>query len=115
MKDTEFNKQLLEKFPNLKEKFDKEFPYEDKMETGKHVTIEQVWWPFFLEAIRKNNKDLITKFCQYVDELMALGEDCQNVVYVSIIENLASEKIDITKLPFKPEYMKLYVDYYNNF
>lgn len=110
MTNSSFNKLLIEKFPELNSNFTGAF----NLETGKHVSIEMIFMPFFLKAINTNDIFLINRCCNFVDEMYESDDEITNVVEVSIIEGLADNSIDITKFPFKEVNLAKYIEYYNN-
>ena len=55
MQAKELNSLLLEKFPELKKKFDDETSWQDGIETGSFIVFEDVFMPF-LEANIELNK-----------------------------------------------------------
>ena len=91
MTSKELNENLLLNFPELKEKFEDETSWQEGIDTGSFVVFEDVFMPFVKDSIKNNSKDIINKIFDYVEKLSLNNDEyVQNVLYVAILENIAS-------------------------
>ena len=53
MDSREFNSMLLNRFPNIKESFEKATSWQDGIDTGSTVVLEDVFMPYLLACFEK--------------------------------------------------------------
>jgi hypothetical protein len=91
MTSKELNEDLLLNFPELRERFEDVTSWQEGIETGSFVVFEDVFMPFIKESIKNNSKDIINRIFEYIEKLfLNKDEYVQNVLYVAVLENIAS-------------------------
>ena len=115
MTSKELNENLLLNFPELKEKFEDETSWQEGFDTGSFVVFEDVFMPFVKDS-KKNNKDIINRIFDYIEKLSLNNDEyAQNVLYVAILENIASfeDEQKYTKY-FKNNTLKIFNENYKD-
>ncbi|MCQ2796729.1 MAG: hypothetical protein MJ213_05495 [Bacilli bacterium] len=110
MSPKELNTKLLEKFPELNDKFNEQTSWQEGISTGSIVVFEDVFMPFIINAVEKNLTDSIKNIFEFVEELISSNDEyAKNVVEVAIIENIGSYDIKDKIAKFLlPESLKSY-------
>ena len=83
--------------PDIKENFDNICKELDRIETESTIVMEDVFMPFFLNAINSNDHDLILKYKLFIEWLTDYYDDeyAGDVLVISIYEyihSLSNEK-----------------------
>lgn len=87
MSPGELNRMLLDKVPEISEKFKEETSWQDGMDTGSHLVFEDVLSFFVLD--HADDKELMTRIFDFIEELLDLDDFyALNVVTVSFIESI---------------------------
>lgn len=90
----ELNKELLEKFPEVTESFEKETSWQDGLNTGSTVVFEDVFMPYIIRCVELNLKDEIERIFEYIEECTTSSDKYKkSVIGVAIIENIHSYDI----------------------
>ena len=86
----ELNTLLLNKFPELKEKFEEETSYQDGIETGSFIVFEDVFMPFLESNVELHNEEMVERIYSFIEELCDIKDEyVENILFVAILENLA--------------------------
>ena len=89
MTSYELNKILIDKFPNLEERYLEEVSFQDGNNTGSHIVFGDVFTPYLKKCILEANKDEYVKMLNFIEELLNMKDSyVDEVVYFSIIENI---------------------------
>ena len=114
MQSKELNNLLLEKFPELNEKFIEETNWQEGIETGSFIVFEDVFMPFLEVNIEMNNADIIERIYSFIESLCYIDDKyVQNVLYVAIFENIASYANPIPFVqPLKEKSMEIFNENY---
>lgn len=110
----ELNIDLLDNFPELKNKFDEETSWQDGIDTGCFITFEDVFMPFVRDQVLKDNKKIINRIFDYIENLSySKDEYVENIFYVAILETFYSFN-DLYKFAiyFKENTKKLFIESY---
>ncbi len=87
----ETNENLLSKFPQLKEKFEEETSWQEGLDTGSFVVFEDVFMPYVKSVVSDKKEKEIKEVFSYIEFLANVKDDyVKNIVYVAILENIAS-------------------------
>lgn len=89
MTSRELNLNLVKCFPEIKDVYLQETSWQDSDETGSHVVYADVFVPFIKEQIAENNKALLVRIFEYIEQLLTLSDEYTNeVVALSVLESL---------------------------
>ena len=101
MNERELNELLLEKFPEIKKSFDAYTEWQDGIDTGSFLVVEDVLMEYIKKVLCKKDYKKIAYFCETIEEIYAKNDEyATNVIVVGILENLKCS-----------EYADLIVDY----
>ena len=90
MESKELNTLLLNKFPELKEKFEEETSWQDGIETGSFIVFEDVFMPFLESNVELHNEEMVERIYSFIEELCDIKDEyVENILFVAILENLA--------------------------
>ena len=90
MISAELNKMLVNKLPNLKERYFDEVNWQEGDETGSHTVYGDVLAPYLTECILKDSKQEYLVVFDFLEELLALNDKyATEVVALSVFESLA--------------------------
>ncbi len=91
MTSKDLNQNLLSNLPQLKTKFDEETSWQEGIDTGSFIVFEDVLMPYFKEIVTNKKKKEIDQVFEYIESLANTKDEyVENVVYVAILENIAS-------------------------
>ncbi|MBR0490513.1 MAG: hypothetical protein IJJ82_00505 [Clostridia bacterium] len=86
------NLMLVEKFPELKDKYEEEISWQEGNETGSHVVYGDIFVPFIKEKIEEKNDIKLEIICEFIEELIKMKNDyVEEVVKFSIIEGILDD------------------------
>ncbi|MBE6651087.1 MAG: hypothetical protein E7613_07220 [Ruminococcaceae bacterium] len=96
MTSKELNMKLIELLPEIKRLYEDETSWQEGDETGSHTVFSDVFFPYILNNIEdikvtKKNFDIIEKILELHDEY------ADEVITLSILENLFYEQLDVQK------------------
>lgn len=88
MTKIDINTKLLEIIPEIKELFNSVTSWQDGIDTGSTVVIEDVFMVYLKESIKNNNYDCIKKCTSFIEWLSEYINDeyAGNVLVISIFE-----------------------------
>lgn len=96
MTSKEFNELLLAEFPEIKDDFDKYVEWQDGIETGSFLVVEDVFMNYFYSKIEELNFQIINKICSFIEKVYLLKDEyASNVIVVGILENLKSSEYSV--------------------
>lgn len=114
MTKTRINEQLIKMIPELKDEFNSYCSDLDGINTGSTIVMEDIFMPFFLKAINRNDNILIKKAEFFIDWFSNYYDDeyAGEVLFISIYENIHSlpnekEIVNILPLNAKQQYEKI--------
>lgn len=83
------NKLLLDKFPELIERFEEYTSWQDGMETGCFLTYEDLLLPLARQALDERDEEFLSHLGSFIEGLMTSGDSyAVNVAIVGLIEGL---------------------------
>ena len=89
MLNEKLNKLLINKFPNLKDKYLDEVSWQEGDNTGSHVVYGDVLTPYLSECIKNNNQQEFQNIFNFLEELLLLEDKyIDEVVYFSVFESV---------------------------
>ena len=96
MTSKELNMKLIELLPEIKCLYEDETSWQEGDETGSHTVFSDVFFPYILNNIEdikvtKKNFDIIEKILELHDEY------ADEVITLSVLENLFYEQLDVQK------------------
>lgn len=96
MTSKDFNELLLSEFPEIKEDFDKYVEWQDGIETGSFLVVEDVFMKYFYAKIEELDFQTINKICSFIESTYLLNDEyASNVIVVGILENLKSSEYSV--------------------
>ncbi len=102
MKPVDINKQLLNTIPEIKELFDSVANWQDGIETGSTIIIEDVFMVFLKSCIKSNDKAGISKCTLFLEWLSDFIDDdyAGEILVISVFEYIhyASDQIELEKV-----------------
>ncbi len=91
--DVKFNNLLINKFPDLKEDFNKNTSWQDGLETSIILTYEDVFVPYIVNQLNSNNLDEITKIVNLIEDMITSNDDyLYNVALIGVLEALRGKE-----------------------
>ena len=114
MDSKELNSLLLEKFPDIKTRFEQETNWQEGIETGSFIVFEDAFMPFLEANVEMNNTDMIERIYCFIESLCDIDDEyVQNILYVAILENIAGYVNPEPFIkPLKEKSMKIYNENY---
>ena len=98
MKEKELNLKLIEKFPELKLKYEDEVNWQEGDDTGSHVIYGDVFVPFIKEMLNKKNNEKLNEIFDFIEALLNMNDDyIEDVLSVSVIESIIYNDINLIK------------------
>ena len=89
MKCSDLNLKLLERFPELKDRFDSEASWQYGIDTGSFIIYEDVFNNYLEENMDLNNEEVINKCFDFIEELSNIDDEyVLNLLVVGIFENM---------------------------
>ena len=89
MTERELNELLLTKFPEIKKDFDEYTEWQDGMDTGSFLVVEDVLMEYVKKVLTKKDYKKIVYFCETIEEIYAKNDEyATNVIVVGVLENL---------------------------
>ncbi len=97
MTERELNELLLTKFPEIKKDFDTYTEWQDGLDTGSFLVVEDVLMEYIRKVLGKKDYKKIAYICETIEEIYSKNDEyATNVIVVGILENLkCSEYADI--------------------
>ena len=94
-KPEEMNRILLDRFPELKNRFIEETSWQDGINTGSYVVYQDVLMPYIVECFSKNDTDAINRIIAFVEDLASSDDyEVRNLIGVTIIDNVRMYDIE---------------------
>lgn len=91
MTSKELNENLLLNLPQLKKRFDDETSWQEGIDTGSIVVFEDILMPYVKEIVINKSQNEINQVFENIESLANMKDEyVENVVYVAILENIAS-------------------------
>jgi len=90
MTSAELNKMLVNKFPELKEKYIDEVSWQEGDDTGAHTVYGNVLTPYLVDCISKDNRQEFQAIFDFLENLLEIEDSyIDEVVYFSVLESIA--------------------------
>ena len=106
MKPKKLNEMLIKAFPEIKEAYAKEMPWQEGDDTGSIAVLEDVFVPSIVCAVEELKDDNLTKrIFRFTEDALTCGDEyTKNTIEEGVIEDLVS--YDIRDL-FENEVLKV--------
>lgn len=92
-KQKEMNLKLIERFPELRDSYEKEVSWQDKDDTGAHIVYGDIFTPFIEKNIEKKDDGKIIEICNFIEELLNMNDEyVANVIGLSVLERIIDNK-----------------------
>jgi len=99
MKSRELNKKLLELIPEIKPLYEEETSWQEGDDTGSHVVFSDVLFPYLIDNLKKKNETTIHICFKAIEEILKLKDEyADEVIVISILENLSYEEFEFDKM-----------------
>lgn len=90
MISAELNGMLIDRLPDLREKYLSEVEWQDGDDTGSHIVYGDVLRPYLRECIVQGNEPEYRKILDFLEDLLRLNDGyAEEVVCLSVLESLA--------------------------
>lgn len=87
-----YNELLLDKFPSLKDEFDKYTSWQDGINTGSTLVYEDVFVPYVIKQLVNDNTEELEKISSLIEDLITSDDEyAVNIAYIAILESLKSD------------------------
>lgn len=105
MTERKLNELLLIKFPEIKKDFDAYTEWQEGINTGSFLVVEDVLMEYVKKLLKGKKYKKIVYFCETIEEIYSKKDEyATNVIVVGILENLkCSEYADIIVNYLLPE------------
>lgn len=95
MDSKKLNKMLIEKFPNLINKYKEDVEWQEGDDTGSHVVYGDVLAPYLIACIKQNNQSEVIKILSFLEQILKLNNKYSNeVIAFSVLERIEYEYRD---------------------
>ena len=95
MDSVKLNMMLIEKFPNLIEKYKEEVEWQEGDNTGSHTVYGDVLAPYLVECIELENESEIIKILEFIERILKFNiKYSDEVIAFSILERIEYEYRD---------------------
>ena len=95
MMEEKLNLLLIEKFPELKEKYNEEVSWQEGNSTGSHTVYGDVFNPFARNNILERKDEIIKRIFNFIEELLELdNEYAEELVVTTILEGIIETEDD---------------------
>jgi hypothetical protein len=118
MDSQKLNSLLLEEFPQIRHQFDDFVSWQEGMATGSHVVFEDVFVPYILDRIAKNDAEEVKRCFDFVESLFSLHDDyADDVAGQSVLEALSegNAHLDLSSIKLGKLSEQYYEKYLKNF
>ena len=103
----ELNRKIVERFPELKERYIAETSWQEGDETGSHVVFGGVFTPYFEQNLKERNFEKLAVIFAFIEEILARKDvESENVIALSVISGNESELMNAEILPLLGEQIK---------
>ena len=94
MTSKDLNLKLINMMPYLKLTL-----WQEGDDTGSHIVFSDVLFPYIIENIKSENNDILDKCFEIIEKIFDLCDEyADEVIIISILENLSYEKFDFDKV-----------------
>ena len=104
---------ILSEFPNLRNEHEKHIKWWNGQEPEIHNTFGDIFTPFIIDSIKKNDEDALIKTSEILEE-MAINKqtEVKKVLVCSILEIIGDDtkNLDVFSPFLKPETRKLFLE-----
>lgn len=92
MESSEFNKLLLNRFPEIKEDFESYVSWQDGFDTGSILVVEDVFNKLLWRSLDNGETELIDRIFSFVEAVLDQGDEYAcNVIVVGFLEAIKSD------------------------
>ena len=98
MNSAQLNQLLINRFPELKQRYYDEVIWQEGDETGSHVVFGDIFTPYIEENLVKNKVAALEKIFKFIEEVLLLHEEYSDeVILFSVLERLICNKEQFEK------------------
>lgn len=88
MTPKDLNEIILKEFPEIKKEFDDYVSWQEGLETGSFLVVEDVFMEYIYSEIEKSNEELMKRFVSFIERVYLLGDEyATNVITIGVLEN----------------------------
>lgn len=89
MDSKKFNELLLQRFPEIREDFEKYVSSQDGIETGSFLIMEDIFVGFLAKAISEKKEDTILRVFSFAEAMLNQGDEYAcNLIVVGLLESI---------------------------
>ena len=104
MSSREFNTLLLKRFPEIKEDFESYVGWQDGIDTGSFLVVEDVFNKLLWRSVETGKEDLLEQIFNFAEAILSQGDEYAcNVIVVGFLEAIKaderSSQVDAYLLP----------------
>ena len=105
----ELNRKIVERFPELEERYIDETSWQEGDETGSHAVFGGVFTPYLEQNLRGRNFEKLAAIFVFIEEILVMRDvESENVIALSVINGNESELVSAEILPLIGEQTKSY-------
>lgn len=98
MESTQLNQLLINRFPELKQKYYDEVFWQEGDETGSHIVFGDVFSPYIEKILIENKVVELEKIFKFIEEVLSKHEEYSDeVILFSVLERLMCNKEQFEK------------------
>ncbi len=84
---------MIDRFPELSEKYYAETDWQEGSDTGSHVVYGDVFAPYVEMIIKQHNTECTKKIFMFIEEILSIEDKYSSeVIMFSVLERLMSDK-----------------------
>ena len=92
MESREFNTLLLKRFPEIKEDFESYVIWQDGIDTGSFLVVEDVFNKLLWRSIENGETELVNRIFSFAEAILNQGDEYAcNVIVVGFLEAIKSD------------------------
>lgn len=111
MESREFNLLLLQRFPEMKEDFSNYVSWQDGIDTGSLLIVEDVLNKLFWRSVENGDYDLVKEIFGFAEKILEQGDTYAcNVIAVGFLEAIKADRRHMNVLPCLPPRCKAVYD-----
>ena len=101
MTSREFNTQLLKRFPEIKEDFEGYVSWQDGIDTGSFLIVEDVFNKLLWRSVDNGDTELINRILSFAEAILNQADEYAcNVIVVGLLEAIKGDERSAQIVPY---------------
>lgn len=101
MDPREFNTLLLKRFPEIKEDFESYVSWQDGIDTGSFLVVEDVFNKLLWRSVENGETEMTNRIFSFVEAVLNQGDEYAcNVIVVGLLEAIKSDERSYKVVPY---------------